>query len=215
MYGKAGRLGDSQRQYAVMKFAEQYGLVYFTSNKLLPVSVRAIHGVTSSLGQQDDNICIGTHNGYDIVFLERTVTIEQGQYPSDTRRWHIMSFDLHSHQSLPFVFIGTKQQSHAFYAKLFTMRREARQLDPSFLRVPTHFAANYTVIASPAEQLMLTQLLTQSVTTTMAKYQYPFAIELQGDTLFVITETRQMNSASLTKMMHYGLWLARHIDQEI
>ena len=126
-----------------------------------------------------------------------------------------MAFDLHSHRDLPFIFIGTKQQSRTFYAKLFTARRSVSQLDPSFFNVPRHFAAHYTLIASPAEQVLLARLLTEPVTTTMARYQHPFAIEIQDDTLYIITETHQVTEASLTKMMHYGLWLARHIDQNV
>ncbi len=215
IYGKTGLSDSAARRRAVMKFARQYKFVYFGSDQSISIPVRAIHGVTSGLGKQDDNICIGTHDGYDIVFLERTVTINHDDYQVDTRRWHIMSFDLHTSQRLPFIFIGTKQQSHAFYAKLFTVRRETRQLDPVFLGAPDHFSAHYTLVASPAEQVLLTRLLTQPVTTAMARYQHPFAVELYEDTLVIITETAQTSQASLTKMMHYGLWLAKHIDQQL
>lgn len=198
-----------------MKFARQYGLLFFDSDRSAAPHIQVVQGVTSALDQRDTNICIGTHDGYDIVFLERMASITHSEYPSTTHRWNIMSFDLHTHSNLPFIFIGTRQQSKTFYARLFTARREIRQLDPSFFGVPPHFSAHYTVVASPAEQLTLAQLLTTPVTTTMAKHQHPFAIEIQADTVYIITDAMQISDASLSKMMHYGLWLAKHIDENI
>lgn len=212
---KAGFSERAQRRKTIMKFAYQYGLIYFNSNNPATDHIQVVRGVTSSINQLDANICIGSHDGYDIVFVERIASVAHEGYPSATHQWHIMAFDLHTHSNLPFVFIGTKQQSKTFYAKLFTSRREVRQLDPSYFGVPSHFSANYTLVASPAEQVLLAQLLTTPVTTAMAKHQHPFAIEIHGDTLYVITETRQVTEAGLTKMLHYGLWLARHIDENV
>ena len=214
-YDKAGLSERAQHKRTIMKFALHHKLLFFSSNQSASLHTQIIRGVTSSLDQQDMNICIGTHEGYDVMFMERIASVTHDGYPTATHHWHIMAFDLHSHSNLPFIFIGTRQQSKTFYAKLFTARREVRQLDPSFFGVPSHFGSHYTVVASPSEQLILAQLLTTPVTTTMAKYQHPFAIEIQDDTLYVITEAKQVSEASLTKMMHYGLWLAKHIDQNI
>lgn len=215
VYDKAGLSEQAQQRRSIMKFAEHHGLIYFANNRSASLSVPIVRGVTSSIDQRDVNICIGTHNTYDIVFLERFATVSHPEYPSTKHHWHILSFDLHSHSNLPFVFIGTKQQSKTFYANLFTTKREARQLEPSFFEVSKHFNAHYTIVASPAEQLLLTQLLTAPITATMAKYQHPFAIEIQDDTLSVITDSRQASEASLSKMLHYGLWLAAHIDANV
>ncbi len=214
-YDRAGLSERATTRRTIKKFAQAHGLMHFNSGKTAASHMQIIRGTTAAYDQKDTNICIGTHDGYDISFLERTASVVHDGYPSASHRWHIMSFDLHSHNNLPFIFIGTKQQSKTFYAKLFTTRREVRQLDPSFFGVPGHFGAHYTVVASPAEQLVLTQLLTTPVTTTMAKYHYPFAVEIQDDTLYVITEFKLVTDASLTRMMHYGLWLAGHIDQNI
>ena len=211
-YDKAGLSERALQKRAIMKFAQRYKLLYFSSDRTASSHMQIVRGVTGSIDQQDRNICIGTHDGYDMVFLERTATAAHPQYPTTRHRWHIMAFDLHSHSDLPFVFIGTKQQSKTFYAKLFTTRREASQLDPGYIGAPTRFNAHYTLVASPAEQLLLARLLTTPITTAMAQHQHPFAIEIHGDTLYVITETRQVTEAALTKMLHYGLWLARHID---
>ncbi len=214
-YDKVGFSERAQRRKTIMKFAYQHGLLFFGSNNPASSHIQVVRGVTSSVDQLDTNICIGSHEGYDMVFVERIASVAHEGYAPATHQWHIMAFDLHSHSDLPFIFIGTRQQSRTFYARLFTTRRDARQIDPTFLGAPKHFNANYTVVASPAEQLVLAQLLTTPVTTTMAKYHHPFAIEIQDDTLYIITETRQVTGAGLSKMMHYGLWLARHLDENV
>lgn len=215
VYNRAGVGQQSLHRRSVTKFADHYGLTYFGSIHPSTYHLSTIRGVTSSLNQKDMHICIGTHDGYDVMYLERLAMIEHPDFEPASHRWHIMSFDLHSHRNLPFIFIGTRQQSHAFYAKLFTSHRDVRHIDTSYLSAPTHFSSHYTVIASPAEQLALARVLTTPITATMAKYQHPFAIEIFEDTLYVITESRQTSESQLVKMLHYGLWLARHIDQQV
>lgn len=215
VYDKAGLSEVAQRRRVIAKFALRHGLLYFSTDRSSSLTVPIVRGVTASLDQNDTNICIGSHKGYDIVFLERFASMTHPDYPSSKHHWHIMSFDLHSHNALPFVFIGTRQQSRTFYANLFTIKREVRQLEPSSYNIPEQFSAHYTVVASPAEQLILTQLLTTPITAAMAKFQHPFAVEIQDDTLSIITDSHQTSEASLSKMLHYGLWLAEHIDANI
>jgi hypothetical protein len=215
-YEKTGLSEAANRKRAIAKFAQTFGLIYFKSVNATTTEVSVIRGSTSSLDQQDTNICIGTHDGYDMVFVERVATSSFGDYPTLRHRWHIMEFDLHSHSSLPFMFIGTRQQSRTYYANLFSNHREVRHIDPAlYVTDQKNFGTYYTLIASPAEQVVLTQLLTQPVTTAMAKNQLPFAVEIYGDSLYIITEATQTSVQSLTKMLHYGLWLAKHIDANI
>lgn len=218
-YDRTGLSESASRRRTIAKFAKQYHFVHFGSASAGSSQLSVIRGVTSSVDQRDRNICIGSHDGYDIAFVERTATTSFGNdpnYPPAVHRWHIMEFDLHSHSDLPFVFIGTKQQSRTFYARLFSSHREARHIDPSdYTRNPVHFGRHYSVVTSPAEQSLLQQLLTEHITDMMAKHQQPFAIEIQNDSLFVITEVSQTSVQTLTRMLHYGLWLAKHIDMNI
>jgi hypothetical protein len=214
-YDKAGLSEVARRRRTVTKFAARHGLIHFSSvgNETSHISI--IRGATAALDQKDSNICIGSHDGYDIVFFERQATSSHPSHEPVRHHWLVMSFDLHEHPSLPFVFIGTKQQSKTFYANLFATRREVRHLEPSFYTGSEHIGHHYSIIASPAEQLFLTQLLSTPITETMARYHHSFAIEVQDDTLTVITDASQFSEQTLSKMMHYGLWLARHIDNTI
>lgn len=215
-YDAIGLSDSATRRRIIAKFAQKFGLIYFRTIDASSSHVSLIRGSTSSIDQKDSNMCIGMHDGYDMVFIERTSSIEVPGHLPSRHRWHIMQFDLHSHDSLPFLFVGTKQQSKAFYGKLFNIHREARHVDPAVhLQAPRHFQTNYTVVASPSEHLFVARVLSEEITATMAKHQQPFAIEIQGDSLYVITEaTIATTMQSLTRMLHYGIWLARHIDSK-
>lgn len=216
-YDAIGLSESAARRRVIARFAQKFKLIYFRTIDTSSSRVSIVRGVTSSIDQQDSNMCIGMHDGYDMVFIERVATIEAPGHTPSRHRWHIMEFDLHSHNNLPFLFVGTKQQSKAFYEKLFTLHREVRHVDPAtYLQSPRHFHTNYTVVASPSEHLFAARVLSEEITATMAKHQQPFAIEIQGDSLYVITEaTATTTLQSLTKMLHYGIWLARHIDSKI
>lgn len=214
-YAKAGLSEAAKRKRTIAKFAEKNGLLYFSSLTAGPIPIDVVRGATSSPDQKDSNICIGTHDGYGFVFLERRASVSFDSHPTTSHVWHIMEFDLHSHTNLPFIFIGTRQQSRAFYARLFNTRRTIRQLEPTYYANSQTFSSHYAVFASPAEQILLAQVLSQPIVSTMEKHKLPFAIEIQDDSLFVITEATQVSQATLTQMMHYGLWLAKHLDESV
>lgn len=215
-YDAIGLSDTAARRRVIAKFAQKFGLIYFRTIDAAGTQPGIIKGLTNHIDQKDSNMCIGQHDGYDMVFIERTATVEAAGYPPSRHRWHIMEFDLHSHDNLPFLFIGTRQQSRTFYAKLFSIHREVRHVDAGmYLQSPKQFQSNYAVVASPSEHLFVARVLTEEITATMAKHQQPFAIEIQGDSLFVITEASIGTTIqSLTRMLHYGIWLARHIDSK-
>lgn len=212
-YDALGLSEHAMRRRTIAKFAQKFGLIYFRTIDTSSPHFSLVRGVTNSIGQKDSNMCIGVHDGYDMVFIEREATLQSVDQPPVRHRWHIMEFDLHSHDTLPFLFIGTKQQSKAFYSKLFTMHRDVRYVGADFLQSHGHFLPHYSVVASPAAHLYVTGVLTEEITGAMAKYQYPFAIEIRDDSLFVITEVGSATTIQpLTRMLHYGIWLARHLD---
>ena len=211
-YGVA-RIGDSKlRQRVIRQFARTFHLLYFASADDSLAKTDTARGSVSAQGQRDRHICIGEHDGYEIVLLDREATIIGSSELTTRHHWLILQIDLHHHSALPFIFIGTKQQSKAFYARLFTAEREARLLDPEYFIATKQFARHYTLISSPAEHTTIARLLAQPITDAMAHHHYPFAIEIHDDRLLVITDADRPTAALLTKMLHYGLWLARHID---
>lgn len=204
--------GDRYRQKVIRDFARKFHFVYFASSISGLERADAIRGSTSAHGQTDRHICIGSHDGYDAVLLERHVTFESTAAPTASHEWLILQIDLHTTYPFPFVFLGTKQQSKAFYARLFTTRREVRLLDSEHYVQTKRFDSQFTLVASPAEEIMLAQILSQQVTDAMLKHKLPFAVEIHEDRLLVITDAVHPTEQSLSRMLHYGLWLARHLD---
>ncbi len=205
--------GDGRlRRHTIRQFARTFHLLYFATADESLARTDTARGSVSAHGQHDQHICIGEHDGYELVFLDRRVTMHAHDGSSAQHHWFILQIDLKHHSALPFVFVGTKQQSKAFYARLFAAEREARLLDPEYFIDTKKFARHYTLVASPGERTTIAQILSRSITDAMIAHSYPFAIEIHNDRLLVITDADRPTVASLTKLMHYGLWLARHID---
>lgn len=205
--------GDGRlRRRTIRQFARTFRLLYFASANDSLAKTDTARGSVSAHGQLDQHICIGAHDGYELVFLDRRVTIDTHEGLSAQHHWFILQIDLHRHSALPFIFVGTKQQSKAFYTRLFAAEREARLLDPEYFVDTEKFNRHYTLVASPGEHTTIAQILSQPITDTMTKHGYPFALEIHRDRLLVITDADRPTVASLTKLIHYGLWMARHID---
>jgi hypothetical protein len=213
----AGSLGGvTLRRRAVINFARQHKLIYFRSVSHEGQTTPIIRGSTTAPDQVDANFCIGSHAGYDLTLVERTASVAFAAYKTTVHRWYVLQIDLTSVSNLPFIFIGTKQQTKAYYARLLTAHRELRYLTiDSTAKQNQAFHSHYAVLSSPAETPALYRLLNDEVMDTMASHKYPFAIEIEDDTLYVITEATKPNQQLLDKLLHYGLWLAKEIDQRL
>jgi hypothetical protein len=208
--------GVTLRRCVVINFARQHKLIYFRSVSHEGQSAPIIRGSTTSSDQVDANICIGTHAGYDLALVERTASVSFAAYKTTVHRWYVLQIDLNKANSLPFIFIGTKQQTKAYYARLLTAHRELRYLTVDSAAEQNHtFHSHYAVLSSPAETPVLYRLLNDEVMDTMASHKYPFAIEIEDDTLYVITEATKPSQQLLDKLLHYGLWMAKEIDQRL
>lgn len=207
---RASSLGSRAR--VMRRFAQQFHLLYFPSADTSLARTDTARGSVSAHGQRDQHICIGQHDGYELVLLDRSVLMTASDALSARHHWLILQIDLQRHSALPFVFVGTKHQSKAFYARLFAAEREARLLDPEYFVDTKKFGQHYTLVASPGEHATIARILSRPITDAMTAHHYPFAIEIQHDRLLVIADADRPSVTSLTKLMHYGLWLARHID---
>jgi hypothetical protein len=208
--------GVTLRRRAVIDFARQHKLIYFRSVSHDGQEAQIIRGSTTAPDQVDANFCIGTHAGYDLALVERTASVSFAEYKTTIHRWYVLQIDLSSASGLPFMFIGTKQQTKAYYAKLLTAHRELRYVTvDSATNQNQVFHSNYAILSSPAELPTLYRLLNDEVVDTMAAHKYPFAIEIEDDTLYVITEATKPSQQLLDKLLHYGLWVAKEIDQKL
>lgn len=207
--------GNNSYKKSAKKFAKENKLIYFGSldpdGQPLPV----IRGAKMSLDQVDTNYCFGTHANYDVVLADRTASIRFEGYKSSYHHWYVLQIDLHS-ANLPYMFIGTRQQTKAFYAGILSAHRELRYLTLAFSAAQAaSFHGHYAVLASPANTQVLYRLFDDAMINTLGAHKYPFAMEFDGDSLYIITDTKKASQQLLTKLLHYGLWLAKEVDQRL
>jgi hypothetical protein len=219
--GITTRLADSLgavslRRRTVIEFAKRHKLIYFRSVDQNTMSTPIIRSSTSALGQVDSNFCVGSHAGYDVALVERLANVSYGEYKTTVHRWYVLQIDLKNAASLPFIFVGSKQQTKAYYAKIFSLHRDLRYMAiDSSTKHHRIFHSNYAVLASPAQTPVVYRLLHSDMIDAIATRKYPFAVEIQDDTLYVITEATKPNQQLLDKLLHYGLWFAKEIDERL
>lgn len=208
--------GTSTRQKTVMRFAKKHDLIYFHSAHPEGGDTPVLRGSSVSTDQVDANFCIGSHAGYDMAFVERlSSTVFEG-YKTTIHRWYVLQIDLKQAHDLPFIFLGTKQQPKAYYARVLTSHRDTRYLTiGESSEKSTSFHATYALLASPAELHLLYRLFTNEVIESVATYKYPFSVEIEGDSLIVMTEVVKPGEQLLDELLHYGLWFAKEIDKRL
>ena len=205
----------SIRKKAAVSFAKEHKLIYFQSVNSQDESVSIVRGSTAAMDQVDTNYCIGSHAGYDIALVERMATVAYEGYKPSIHRWYVLQIDLHTTTNMPYMFIGTKQQSKAFYARLLNTHRQLGYLPVDSGADRTHqFHSHYVVLLSPAEVPAVHTLLNDHVVDTIAAHNYPFAIEIEGDSLTVITDALKPSKQLMDQLLHYGLWFAKEIDSK-
>lgn len=206
----------SARRKAAVAFAKQHKFAYFHKVDPEKEPTHLVRGSTSMPDEEDVNICIGTHNHYDIVLLERSGTIAFEDYGSSQHRWYVLQIDLKHASGLPFAFIGTKQQTRAYYARLLTKYRQLYHLViDSKAEGNLSFHGKYVVLASPSNAHLMTRLLNKDMIDAIVGHNFPFAVEIEGDSLMIITEAAKPNQQLLNRLLHYGLWFAKEIDEKL
>lgn len=213
------RIGGSdvvKRRDAATTFAEKHGLVYFHTVTDDDEKAPVVRGSTVAPHQIDSNFCLGFHAGYDMALIERAADVEFGNFEPSFHRWYVLEIDLKRAHGLPFIFIGTKQQSKAYYARVLTSRRGIAHLQ---LQTPKgqspDFHSNYALIASPNDLPLIYSLFDDETLDMMGKHKWPFSIEIEGDSIILVTDAEKPSEQLIDKLLHYGLWFAKRIDEKL
>ncbi len=215
--GKLGSalLGVTSRKEIAIHFAKKHQLIYFQTVHPDSEQAPVIRGTTASPDQTDENYCIGSHAGYDMVLVERTASAGFSGYKMTRHRWYVLQIDLHTTRNLPFIFLGTKHQTKAYYARVLTAHREIRymSLNSASKKSPVFHAA-YALLASPGNLHLLYQLFGDDVIESIAARRHPFAMEIVGDTITLIADAKKPSEQLLNELLHFGLWFAKTIDEK-
>lgn len=211
-YHRVGGSDVVKRREAATAFAEKHQLVYFHTVSADDEHAPVIRGSTVAPHQIDSNFCIGTHAGYDMAVIERSADVAFGNFESSFHRWYVLEIDLKNARDLPFVFLGTKQQSKAYYARVLTGHRGVAHIQINEAG-PAGFHGHYAVIAAPNDYTLLQRLFDGETMHMMAEHRYPFSLEIEGDSIILTTLADKPSEQLIDKLLHYGLWFAKRIDE--
>lgn len=211
-YHRAGGSDVVNRRDAAMRFAKQHKFVYFHTAAANADAKPIIKGSTVAPHQVDSNFCIGSHSGYDVTVIERAADVHFGKFEASFHRWYVIKINLKQATNLPYFFVGTKQQSKAYYARVLTAHRGIARLEIDHAQHSPAFHSNYVLIGAPHNLHLLHQLFDEPTIASMGQHAWPFTIEIDDDSVILTTLADTPSEQLLNKMLHYGLWFARRID---
>lgn len=206
-----GLLPSSQAtKRLVTNFAERAGMVYFGYVSQMGDDHHIVRGLTVSTKHVDDHYCIGTYEGYDVVFVERSDSLRSGK----RHIWHILEFDLKAKVDIPHMFIGSGTHGHGFHELLKT---KYPTLQPAVLGAtgvyPTEFTSHFSVYVTPAHAVFMEQLLTPDVAAAVAAHFKGLVVEITEQALYVYSEKTHLSSELLDTMLQNGAWLVEQLDK--
>lgn len=196
-----------------MQFAEKIGMVYFGYVDQRSDDHRLIRGLTVSANHRDTHYCVGSYKNYDVALVERVDTIRFPGKPAKNHDWIIMTFDLHSADDVPHVFLGLHTHSDTFYAHLFTKFAQLTRAPlGTFGAYDKTFTDRYAIYSEPAQAVAAERLFDHQTTKTISDHFGSLTIEVDEGCLYVYAEHQRPSLALLERMLKYGTWLAQMID---
>lgn len=193
----------------INEFAEKVGLVYFGYVDQRDDDHRLVRGHTVSRTHVDNHYCIGTVRGYDVVLVSRNDMVRTRSGKLERCHWLIYTFDLHTKQSVPHMYVGHKSRDAQFAASY-------KQLMPlsigHFGIYPQRFMNEYTVYGKATHALEIEQYITPQVAEVISTHFRGASFEIEDGTVFLYVESEHPNESLLEKLMSNGLWLAEVID---
>lgn len=204
------RPGPLSSKRVIASFAEEHGLVYFGYVSQRNDDHHIVRGMTVSTKHRDDHYCIGTYDGYDIVFVERTDALRDKKKHS----WHIMEFDLKSKHDMPHGFIGSQKRGNGFHELLSVKYPSMQPMRPGVTAAyPNEFLNHFSLYCTPAHAVELETIITPEIAAMIGAHFGGLVMEINNDSLFVYSESSHLTTPLLATMAKNGVWLAEQIDK--
>lgn len=207
---------DRQTKHIITQFARRAGLVYFGTITVKENDSRLVRGVTLGSGHRDAHYCFGVHDSYDIVCVQRLSETTFPGKKSVSHEWYIMEFDLHAAVPLPHILVGRKDSNGSLYDNLLATHRDMQPHE--FAEPNLHhkdYSKEYVTYAPPAHAPMVEFILSPEFTSAIVGHFKNLLIEIEDDSLYLLVDKPKLSEAFLNKMMHYGLQVAKHIDERV
>lgn len=217
LFGASTRLTkDKQTKHVMTQFARRAGLVYFGSMGVETNDSRLVRGATLTTDHKDAHYCFGAHDSYDIVCVQRQAQVTFPGKKSTSHTWLVMEFDLHTAVPLPHILIGRKDQAELIYDNMLATQRD--MLLHVFSSPDMHhkdYDKHYATYAPPAHAPMVEFIVSPEFTSAIVGHFKHLMIEIEGDSIYLFVDQSKLSVDFLNKMMHYGLLVARHIDERM
>lgn len=198
------------------QFADRLGMVYFGYVDQRSDEHRLVRGLTMSSQHRDNHYCIGHYEGYDVLLVERTDTIRFPGKPARGYEWIIMTFDLHTSVDLPHMFLGLHTHSDTFYAHLFTKFGQLMKAPlGTFGAYGPEFMNKYSIYTEPAQTIQAEKLIDPQTANTIGTHFGSLTAEIVDGCLYIYAENHRPTIHLLDRMLKYGAWLAKTIDENV
>ncbi len=207
---------DLQAKRIMVQFTNKTGLLYFGEINTQDNDSRLVRGITLATGYRDTNYCFGAHDSYDIAVVQRLGQVEVPDRQSDSHRWLIMQFDLHTATSLPHILISRRSAAEAMYANFLDVNRD--MLEHVFASPDDHheqFTKQFVTFAPPAHAPTVEHIVSPEFTSAIVGHFKHLMIEIEGDSVYLFVDDPVITTPFLNKMLHYGLQFAKHIDERV
>ena len=213
----ASRLLATQTHRRVMtRFAERAGFVYFGTIDRGDDDHRIIRGLTTSPHYRDTHYMIGSYDGYDVSFVERSGTVRLPKTKPEHQQWLIVAVDLHTERDLPHVFLGSQIHTQAFYIQFLTkFSYMARVPFTTREGYSDQFLQYYVPYGRLTDEVAIRHLFDPSLTSAIINHFNKLEVELSDGTLYLYAEKQVPSLPALEHMLRYAVWLAQAIDAKV
>lgn len=194
----------------ITDFAERAGMVYFGYVSQRSDDHHIVRGLTVSNKHVDDHYCIGTYEGYDIVFVERSDSLRSRKH----HVWHILEFDLKTTADIPHIFIGSATRGYGFHELLET--KYPTMLATSLgntAEYPADFTSHFSLYVTPTHAIDAEAVIPLDVAATIGGHFKGLVMEIADHSLYIYSERSHLSSELLDTMLRNGHWLAEAIDK--
>jgi hypothetical protein len=195
----------------VKQFADKFHLVYFGHVNPRDDDYELVRGVTVSTTHVDSHYTVGTLEGRDVIFVERSNKLRfPGKKPLEYS-WLILQVDLR-HGGLPHTFVDIRQQDETFYAALFAKLPQFKDITQIFAGRDELLVQRGVVFGYPQHYAEIGATLTPEITKLLVSDFKQFDYEIHGDKLYVYASKMRPTLGVMQDMARVGLQLANQLE---
>lgn len=222
-----------QRGKILRNFADSMGFVYFGNVNQHEDDVDVIRGFTTSLTHHDRHYAVGTYNGYNIRFVDRSDTVavsgtssassasggavgarRHGKKHSKkrTQTWLILEIELETHGIPHMAFVPTGSAA-GDYARIYSVNPTMAPLNGILtMNHSPEFYGRYQILAATTHAKRIDAMFPSPVMVAMGVKLWPHGLEIARHKLNIYLPEARLTKTLLESTLAAGLWLAETID---